>query len=355
MRLSRSLLTRAGSAGRALGPLALAAAAAGGALAAAVPAAHAQGAPSYSYTTLDNSNDLTFNQLLGINNSDVIAGYFGSGMAMHPNKGYELLPAYGQEDYRVENFPGSAQTQVTGLNNTGAEVGFQSPTNTGTDANYGWYSLDNGHSFTQVDVALPAGLGPASPPVTQLLGVNDAGIAVGFQDDSAGNAHGFAYDTRTRQATYTTITGASSVTDAAINNQGQVAGFFSPASGPVESFLTTHAGLEAFAYPGATATTALGLNNLGEVVGTYTTGSGSTAENFGFTWTKQAGFTTIDDPYGMGATTVNGVNDKGDLVGFYVDSAGNTDGMLVTPNPIKVETETANTITVNSPGSITLQ
>ena len=122
----------------------------------------------------------------------------------------------------------------------------------------------------------------------------------------------------------------------------------------MESFLTSHAGLETFAYPGAASTEALGLNNHGEVVGVYTTGSGSTAQNFGFTWTKRGGFTTIDDPNGMGMTTVNGINDQGDLVGFYVDSAGNTDGMLVTPRPIDVLTNTASTVTVSSPGTTAL-
>jgi len=51
----------------------------------------------------------------------------------------------------------------------------------------------------------------------------------------------------------------------------------------------------------------------------------------GFTWTPQRGFTTVDDPRGIGTTTINGVNDQGELVGFYTDPAGNTDGMLAMP------------------------
>ena len=50
---------------------------------------------------------------------NVIAGYFGSGAAGHPNKGYLLNPPYGQGNYVNENFPGSAQTQVTGLERQG--------------------------------------------------------------------------------------------------------------------------------------------------------------------------------------------------------------------------------------------
>ena len=76
---------------------------------------------------------------------------------------------------------------------------------------------------------------------------------------------------------------------------------------------------------------ALGVNNNEEVVGTYTVGTGSSATMHGFTWSPESGFTTIDDPHGMGTTTINGVNDRGDLVGFYVDANGNTDGFLATP------------------------
>ena len=68
--------------------------------------------------------DPTFNQLLGINDSGLIAGYFGSGEAAHPNRGYRVSAPYGQGNFHSENFPHSAQTQVTGLNNTGITVGF---------------------------------------------------------------------------------------------------------------------------------------------------------------------------------------------------------------------------------------
>jgi hypothetical protein len=325
-----SIPARGSFAARALGTAALVAATAGGVVA-STGTAHAAGTLSYNLVTLDNSNDLSFNQLLGINDQGVIAGYFGSGMADHPNKGYYLLPGrYSQLNYRVENFPGSTQTQVTGLNNGSVQVGFQSPTDTGTDPDYGWYSLDNGRSFTQVDIPLPSGFSPDSVPVTQFMGVNDHDVAVGFENDSNGNAHGFVYSLR--------------------SGQGQVAGFFAPASGSsqsTEGFLTTGHGVVTLAFPGASSTMALGVNNNDEVVGVYTTGSGSSTQNFGFTWAQRGGFTTVDDPNGMGATTVNGVNDRGDLVGFYVDGNGNTDGMLVTPSnqPLSITTNPTNTLT----------
>ncbi|MBV9942207.1 MAG: hypothetical protein JO262_08790, partial [Solirubrobacterales bacterium] len=94
--------------------------------------ANAQGAASgYQFRTIDNQRDPTFNQLLGINQDGVIAGYFGSGAMGHPNKGYLLVARHGQARYLDENWPVSAQTQVTGLNDRGVTVGFWSSTNNG--------------------------------------------------------------------------------------------------------------------------------------------------------------------------------------------------------------------------------
>ena len=65
----------------------------------------------------------------GINNNGRIAGYFGSGAQHHPNKGYLINAPYAQGDIKSENFPHSVQTQVTGLNNGGVQVGFYSTQN----------------------------------------------------------------------------------------------------------------------------------------------------------------------------------------------------------------------------------
>jgi hypothetical protein len=148
----------------------------------------AAGHVGYGFRPLDDTADPTFNQLLGINDSGLIAGYFGSGAPGHPNMGYQLASG---GSYENENFPGSAQTQVTGLNNNGVTVGFWSNTNNGPgkDANFGWVNVDG--SFREVN--FPAG-SPASPAVDQLLGVNDNDVAVGFYTDAKGNNHGYEYD-----------------------------------------------------------------------------------------------------------------------------------------------------------------
>jgi hypothetical protein len=282
---------------------------------------------SYSFETLNNQNDPTFNQLLGINDEGVIAGYFGSGAAGHPNKGYVLLPPYGQGNYINQNFKNSVQTQVTGLNNRGVTVGFWSNTNMGVgmDANFGWVRV-NGH-FRQADFPTND---PASPVTDQLLGVNDFDIAVGFWVDGQGNNHGYEYNINTNH--YSSVVDPQNKTAAlqatAINDRFDIAGNIGS-----DGFLLTRGGkFITLSAPGASSTMALGVNNFDEVVGTYTVGSGTSAVMHGYTWTPQHGFTTVDDPHGIGTTIINGINDRGDLVGFYTDSVGNTDGMLAVPS-----------------------
>jgi hypothetical protein len=286
----------------------------------------------YQFQTLNNNRDVTFNQLLGVNNEGVIAGYFGSGAQGHPNQGYLLLP---NGSYLNENVPGSVQTQVTGLNDRGVTVGFSSQMNNANQVNdnSGFYAA--GGRFHTVN--FPTG-DNASPPVDQLLGVNDHDVAVGFYTNGQGSNRGYTYDIRTHQFSRVLVPGAPagqagpSLTAAGINNRGDVTGFYAASSGQTDAFLRLSYGrFLTLAVPGASMTQALGVNDRDEVVGVYTVGSGDNAQTHGFTWRPGYGFRTVDDPHGIGATTINGVNDAGVLVGFYTDAAGNTDGMIAQP------------------------
>mgnify|MGYP001032313757 FL=1 len=286
------------------------------------PAAATSPTGAYTFRTLNDQHDPTFNQLLGINRSGVIAGYFGSGAAGHLNQGYTMVQRHGQPVFRSETFPGSVQTQVTALNDRGTTVGFWWSMSTANQVNdnFGFYARD-GH-FHEVNFPTASA---ATPPVDQLLGVNDHDLAVGFYTDAAGNNHGYTYDIGHRRFASVTVPGATSVTAAAINDDAAIAGFETNAAGATVAFLQHAGSTTTLAYPGATMTQAFGVNDHDEVVGAYQLGSGSTATTHGFTWTP---------PNGIGTTTVNGVNDQGDLVGFYTDNAGNVDGMLATPTRI---------------------
>jgi hypothetical protein len=97
------------------------------------------------------------------------------------------------------------QTQVTGLNDDGVTVGFWSTMNNASmvNDNFGFFSV--GGRFYSVN--FPAG-NNASPPVDQLLGVNDHDVAVGFYTNAQGSNRGYEYDIRTRTFTRVLVPGA---------------------------------------------------------------------------------------------------------------------------------------------------
>jgi hypothetical protein len=273
-----------------------------------------------TFVTLDNHRDPTFNQLLGINNKGVIAGYFGSGAAGHPNKGYRLLPPDNQHDYRGENFPGSAQTQVTAIDNIGNTAGFW------VDAsgnNFGFVRWNN--VFTSYKDP-HTGTGT----VNQLLGINDLGIAVGFYVDGAGVTHAVSLNQATGVFTEIVPPGGKNPTATGINNNGDITGFLTTASGASVGWLDKGGSFSDFTFPRATSTMPFGINLKDQIVGVYTDRAGAM---HGFILSNpltHAIWRKVDDPNGIGTTTVNGINDMRQIVGFYVDSGGNTDGFLGT-------------------------
>jgi hypothetical protein len=289
------------------------------------PAAATPAAAGYSFSTLDDPADPAFNRLLGINNRGHIAGYAGSGAAGQPSRGYILRPPYGRGQYQALMVPGSARTELTGLNDNGVQVGFWSAKATpGRGGSTGCY-LQGGRFHS---VAFPAG-DPARPPVNELLGVNDHDVAVGFYADASGRDHGYRYDIATGRFSPVTVPGAASVVAAAINDEGSVAGFFTGPAGATEGFVLGPGGrLSVLRVPRASATRASGINDSGEVVGGYQAGH---AGMRGFTWTPARGFATVAGPGAAVGTAVAGVNDAGDLVGYYTDRAGNTDGLYAVP------------------------
>ena len=285
-------------------------------------------AAGITFQSIFDPADPTFNQLLGINNSGLIAGYFGSGAAGHPNQGY----TYSGGVFTPTNFPGSLQTQVTGLNNNGTLVGFWAPTNSGAgDANYGFY--EQGGVFHTVVNPIT----PSPPEVNQLLGVNDSNVAVGFYNNSGGNAYGYTYNigSNTFTPVVETLANVASLTAAGINNAGNIVGFYT-LNGQTTSdgFLDVGGTFTTLDAPGATSTMLLGINNKGLIVGTDTDANGQ----HGVIYNEMTESWTVLDAFGTNAnlTTFNGLNDLGQIVGFYTtdNGEGDTIGLLATGAPV---------------------
>ncbi len=273
-------------------------------------------AGNFKFRTINNGGDPTFNQLLGINKSRVISGYFGSGAsASHPNKGYTVTPPYGQANFTDENYPGSVQTQVTCIDDPGNTAGF-------------WVDAQGvNRGFIAWNGVFTSYAHPKAKGVTQILGLNASGIAVGFYVDKKGVNHGFTLNQASGKFTPVIPPGGSNVTASGINNNGDITGFYSSGSQTV-GFLEKASSFSTFSFPQSPTTTPFGINNKDDIVGSYVQGSAT----HGFLLKNplhQAKFQSIDDPKGIGTTTINGLNDRLNMVGFYVDSAGNTDGMLI--------------------------
>ncbi len=286
-------------------------------------------ATSYSFKTINNNGDPNFNQLLGINNAGMIAGYFGDATVV-PNNGYTVTPPYGQGNFVSENVSGATQTQVTGINNIGTTVGFSVDT-AGNNTGFTF----NGTSF-KTGIADPNT--PAAVPATnQLLGVNDSNVSVGFYVDANGNAHGYTYTLSTNAFAPINPPGATSSTATGINNAGDISGFFTNAAGNMEGYYYNGTSFKDFSVPGSSNTAFFGLNNKGLAVGFYVDANGLTN---GLVYNVLNGsWSTVNDPnaspnaaFGITGTTINGINDLGQLVGFYSDGT-HVNGLLATPTP----------------------
>jgi probable HAF family extracellular repeat protein len=222
---------------------------------------------------------------------------------VNQNSGFELkLPG----GFATENYPNSMMTQVIGINNNGTTDGFYVDNGGNT---HGFYN----HKGTFNNVDYPG------TPFNQLLGQNDMGQASGYYSLSANNTtpdFPYVYD-ELGGGVFQVITIPAAVGGAqatGINNSQQICGFYIDANGVNHGFLLNFGLLVTLDVPGSTFTQALGLNNKGQVVGDYVDAGGNT---HGFVWTSGGGFTTVDDPNGVGTTIVNGINDRGMIVGFY--------------------------------------
>jgi uncharacterized membrane protein len=291
------------------------------AAATASPNGVANASSLYSFQSITNPADPSFDQLLGINTSGIISGYYGSGAnAKHPNKGFLVFSA-NMGEFTNENYPGAVQTQVVAIANDGNTAGFW------VDAkgnNHGF--VDWNGVFSTVDDPLAAG----KVKTVQVLGLNNKGVAVGFYNDAQGNPHAFKYNIMTR--TFTTLTPPTSDSAVAtgINSSDEITGFLTRGK-VTSSFLVSHAHYSEFQAPGSTNTQAFGLNDVDEIVGSYVDAAGKTHGFSASNASTHATFKTIDDPLGIGNTILNGINNKGQIVGFFTNKAMATIGFVATP------------------------
>jgi hypothetical protein len=239
--------------------------------------------PDGSFTTLTAINGMTTPNAFGINSAGDVVGAANGAAFFLPNGGSpQTIPgvgspsaAFGINDkgnivgqytvgattpgFYVSDSAGDNLTTINapsgpdtvnaqGINSNGLIVGFY----LGTDGQVHGFMADiagaSGGMLTGTPIA-----DPTIPPVpgepgatfvfSQVLGINDSGIAVGYYGDSTTSQHGFLYDTHTGKYTFvddpaeafnngvevTQITG--------ITNSGEITGFYTDANGVAHGFV----------------------------------------------------------------------------------------------------------------------
>jgi PEP-CTERM motif len=183
----------------------------------------------------------------GINDKGNIVGQFTSAA----NTPGFILPSSTSSTFTTVNAPGGVTSDVVnaqGINNNGLVVGFY----LGNDGQV--------HGFTTIAPTSPGGsiagtavvdptipTIPAEPGATfvfsQILGVNDNALAVGYYGDSTTSQHGFLYNTNTASYTFLDDPAAAfhngvEVTQiTGITNSGEIAGFYTDANGIAHGFV----------------------------------------------------------------------------------------------------------------------
>jgi hypothetical protein len=264
----------------------------------------ASAATTYTYTLVTVPGTIE-TYPTGLNDAGTMVGFWdATGYVTH---GFTFAGG------KVTSFdpPGSISTYPTGINKKGDIVGSYAD----TDGNYHGFILSAAGKYTTIDL-------PGSA-YTDLNAINNDGVVVGEGQDASGNQELFTYS----GGKFTTILDNGLVPIAiAINDAGDVAGYYSANSRPTET---------AFLYKNGTATVLplkdfafsqpYGMNKQGVVVGQYL--STSSANQYGFIYNtkgkvKYIGETT--DSFNLAINDKNVVAGVSFTPGSYSESVGYT-------------------------------
>jgi len=180
----------------------------------------------------------------GINDKGQIVGQYTNAKGQTP--GVALVNM--KTSATTINAPSGPNTvNAQGINNFGLIVGFYVG-NDGQDHGF-IANLSNTKNGVLAGTPVPdpvipnvAGEPGATFVFSQLLGVNDAGIVVGYYGDSTTSQHGFLYNTNTGKYTFlddpsVKFSGGVEVTQiTGITDSGELAGFYSDANGVFHAF-----------------------------------------------------------------------------------------------------------------------
>ena len=178
--------------------------------------------PDCSVSGARDTGVITENQLIGVNNKDLAVGFYNDTHGDSHGYTYDIATGTFSADI---NDPNAVSTVTAAINNSDEIAGFF------TDSSgviHGF--IDNGGMFSTVD--------PLGATETELLGLNDKGIADGFAV-IGGVQHGILFDSLTDTFTILDPPGSTSTTLNGLNDAGDVVGFFVDATGNTDGTLGT--------------------------------------------------------------------------------------------------------------------
>jgi len=234
--------------------------------------------------------------------------------------------------------------QLLGINNAGVIVGY-----------FGSGQL--GHPNIGYEIAPPyTQYSPAMLPgsvQTQATGINAAGIVTGFWSDTntgSDNNFGFIREGRPGHYTYISVNNPLVGSTPFVNqvlgiNTAKIAvGFYNDANGNAHGFTYSVASgqFKAVNIAGAVSTGATGINNNNLICGFATGGKGKT---FGYLKPISGGAPTMFSVPGSQNTQFLGVNASGVAVGFYVDTNMIMHGVIYNP-------ANGQWVAINDPGGV---
>lgn len=269
---------------------------------------------AYTSERFFSHNGLNVTMGFGINDAGTVVGTDGS------NQGFVRSP---NGIFTTLNFPGAAQTQVTGIADNNTKVGIFVDQ---AGASHGLIGTPSGSStvFTELDQSGSA--------FNQLLGISADGTKfAGYSStDPAGQVLQKAYVDSVQNHTFSDVnpllTFNFNSQATGVNNAGTVVGFFQPSPATSLGFEDLNGTIHIIDPDGSTNTQALGISSTGEIVGFY-----SDANNIQHGYTDINGTIATFDPPGSMNTTINGVNGQGQLIGFYTNAADQVSGFVATP------------------------
>lgn len=278
----------------------------------------------FKYTTVNDPNSRV-NVVTGVNQLGKITGWYGGGSGSNIAEAYTSEPPYTK--FRGLSYPGAQGTTAMTVTSNKIVAGYVSqPQN----LNGVWGFVRAKGVWTLLKDRKE---GDGNDALTEVLGMNDSGVAVGYYLSEIGVSVPFVLNTVTEQFTNLKPPGALGAEGTGINGKGNITGTEFLTGGVTSGFYLQTGTYYQLSYPGAAATQALSLNWQDQVVGEYQDAYG--VHGFVLTFPTNGAQTrlwqSIDEPNAAGTTVVTGINNHDAICGWYIDSSGHVNGFVASP------------------------